>query len=166
MDGECVTAPSEREGYVRLYDGMLDVYHELTQEEFAEYEALRVQRAAQRAAQRAEEQATQEAERQQYEKEQKRLQTLAATSPDLHVVLHVPAETPHDALLNLTEERLAKLHTLRTGKELRAAEEDFQEHEYWLRLMIQWPSWQRKQDPSYESRRQKLQESLESRRTR
>ena len=47
MDGDCVTAPSERDGYVQLYDGLLDVYHELTQEEFAEYEALRVQRAAQ-----------------------------------------------------------------------------------------------------------------------
>ena len=44
MDGECVTAPSEREGYVQLYDGMLDVYHELTQEEFAQYEELRARR--------------------------------------------------------------------------------------------------------------------------
>ena len=37
MDGDCVTAPSEREGYVQLYDGLLDVYHELTQEEFAQF---------------------------------------------------------------------------------------------------------------------------------
>ena len=150
MDGDCVTAPSERYGYVQLYDGLLDVYHELTQEEFAEYEALRVQRAAQRAAQRAEEQETQAMEREQYEQERERLRTLAATSPDLHVVLQVPAETPHDALLDLTEERLAKLYTLRTGKELRAADEDLQEHEYWLRKLMDWPSWARKQDSTYE----------------
>ncbi len=161
MDGECVTAPSEREGYVQLYDGLIDVHHELTQEEFAQYEAVR----AQRAAQRAEEQAATEAERKQHEEEQERLRTLAATSPDLHMVLQVPAETPHDSLLDLVEERLAKLYTLRTGKELRTAEADVQQHDYMLQQMIDWPSWARTGDPGYESRREKLREKLEARRT-
>jgi hypothetical protein len=105
MDGDCVTAPSERKGYVQLYDGLIDVHHELTQEEFAQYEAVQ----AQRTAQRAEEQAAAEEEKKQHEEEKERLRTLVATSPDLHVVLHVPAETPHDSLLDLVEERLAKL---------------------------------------------------------
>ena len=161
---ECVTKPSEREGYVQLYDGLLDVFCDVTHEELAEHRALRAQRAAQRAEQRAAEEAEKERLDEETRAEQERLRTLAATSQHLHVVLQVPETTSYDALLDLARERLAKLYTLRTGKQLRAAEEDVQQHEYWIQQMMHWPSWARADDPGYDSRRQTLQENLETRR--
>jgi hypothetical protein len=160
----CVTKPSEREGYVQLYDGLLDVFCDVTHEELAEHRALRARRAAQRAEQRAVEEAEQAQREQEEHAERERLRTLAATSQHLHVVLQVPETTSYDALLDLTKERLAKLYTLRTGKQLRAAEEDVQQHEYWIQQMMHWPSWARADDPGYDSRRQTLQENLETRR--
>ena len=125
---------------------------------------MRAQRATQRAEQRAVEEAEKERLEEETRAERERLRTLAATSQHLHVVLQVPETTSYDALLDLTKERLAKLYTLRTGKQLRAADEDVQQHEYWIRQMMHWPSWARADDPGYDSRRQTLQENLETRR--
>eukprot|EP01046_Picozoa_sp_COSAG06_P049845 COSAG06_NODE_7759_length_2386_cov_2.226935_1_plen_119_part_00 len=89
----CVTKPSERKGYVQLYDGLLDIFCDVTHEELVEHQAVRAQRATQRAEQRAAEEAEKAQLEEETRAEQERLRTLAATSQHLHVVLQVPETT-------------------------------------------------------------------------